>query len=135
MKKRPWTQLFVEGALIVGSILLAFGIEAWWDRVQDQRLEQAYVERLVLDLRGDSALWDDGAEPLAEKQNGLNAAEAWLRSPDLTPSARDKFLEDLTIGARFAYNLGIRAERTAFDELVSTGRLQLLSQDLREALL
>ena len=25
----PWLRVFVEGVVIVGSILLAFGIEAW----------------------------------------------------------------------------------------------------------
>ena len=27
----PWLRVFVEGVVIVGSILLAFGIDAWWD--------------------------------------------------------------------------------------------------------
>jgi len=26
----PWLRVFVEGVVIVVSILLAFGIEAWW---------------------------------------------------------------------------------------------------------
>jgi len=30
-RKIPWPRVLVEGAVIVGSILLAFGIEAWWD--------------------------------------------------------------------------------------------------------
>ncbi len=27
----PWLRFFVEGVVIVGSILLAFGIGAWWE--------------------------------------------------------------------------------------------------------
>jgi len=27
----PWLRVFVEGVVIVGSILLAFGLQAWWD--------------------------------------------------------------------------------------------------------
>ena len=27
----PWLRVFVEGMVIVGSILLAFGIQAAWD--------------------------------------------------------------------------------------------------------
>ncbi len=30
-KQIPWRRVFVEGVVIVGSILLAFGIQAWWD--------------------------------------------------------------------------------------------------------
>ncbi len=32
----PWLRVFVEGVVIVGSILLAFGIDAWWDGVQER---------------------------------------------------------------------------------------------------
>ena len=31
----PWLRVFVESVVIVGSILLAFGIQAWWDGVQE----------------------------------------------------------------------------------------------------
>jgi len=37
----PWLRVFVEGVVIVVSILLAFGLQAWWDRVQE-------AERLIL---------------------------------------------------------------------------------------
>jgi hypothetical protein len=36
----PWLRILVEGAVIVGSILLAFGIDAWWDAAQDRGVEQ-----------------------------------------------------------------------------------------------
>ncbi len=29
--KIPWTRILIEGVVIVGSILLAFSIDAWWD--------------------------------------------------------------------------------------------------------
>ena len=30
-KRIPWLRVFVEGGVIVGSILLAFALDAWWD--------------------------------------------------------------------------------------------------------
>ncbi len=36
----PWLRVFVEGVVIVGSILLAIGIDASWDRRQDAALER-----------------------------------------------------------------------------------------------
>lgn len=36
----------VEGVVIVGSILLAFGVDAWWDGVQD-RSEEALILRAL----------------------------------------------------------------------------------------
>jgi len=35
----PWRRVFVEGGVIVGSILLAFGIDAWWERRQERERE------------------------------------------------------------------------------------------------
>jgi len=32
----PWLRVFVEGVVIVGVILLAFGIDAAWDGVQER---------------------------------------------------------------------------------------------------
>ena len=36
----PWRRVFVEGVVIVGSILLAFGIQAWWDGLQEREEER-----------------------------------------------------------------------------------------------
>ncbi len=58
-KQVPWLRVFVEGVVIVGSILLAFGIEAWWDGVQEGRLELEYAERLKDDLAGDTLRFSD----------------------------------------------------------------------------
>ncbi len=43
----PWLRVFVEGVVIVGSILLAFGIEAWWDGVQEREEEQILLADFV----------------------------------------------------------------------------------------
>ena len=50
----PWLRVFAGGMVIVGSILLAFGIQAWWDGVQEAEslqqtltsLEAAFVENV-----------------------------------------------------------------------------------------
>jgi hypothetical protein len=45
----PWSRLLVEGVVIVLSILLAFAVDAAWDRSRD-----AAAERIVLgDLRSE----------------------------------------------------------------------------------
>ena len=56
MKRQiPWLRVFVEGVVIVGSILLAFGLQAWWEGRQDSQLEDRYLERLATDLESDTA--------------------------------------------------------------------------------
>lgn len=51
----PWLRVFVEGVVIVGSILLAFAIDAWWEERQDRSVEEALLTGLIEDLRRDSA--------------------------------------------------------------------------------
>jgi hypothetical protein len=37
----PWLRVFVEGVVIVGSILLALGLQAWWDPAQERARNHA----------------------------------------------------------------------------------------------
>ena len=46
----PWKRLTVEAAAIVVSILLAFGIDAWWDERGDREAEVVLMERLLADF-------------------------------------------------------------------------------------
>lgn len=49
-KQVPWFRALIEGAVIVGSILLAFGIEAWWGEVQARAEEHEYLVSLAVDV-------------------------------------------------------------------------------------
>ena len=44
--KTSWRRVLVEVHVIVGSILLAFGIDAWWDSHREPAGEQRYLEGL-----------------------------------------------------------------------------------------
>lgn len=49
-KKIPWARVWVEATVIVTSILLAFGIDAWWQRQQRVGLERDYLVALLADV-------------------------------------------------------------------------------------
>jgi hypothetical protein len=52
MNDRPrWSRLFIEGIVIVVSILAAFGIDAAWDARQERVRRAKLIEALQLDLR------------------------------------------------------------------------------------
>ncbi len=92
----PWLRVFVEGVVIVGSILLAFGIQAWWDGRQERASEVAVLAQLASALEGDlvvlAATYDtqrelhrnlvalierlEGDEPLSDDLN-FNAVTRW----------------------------------------------------------
>jgi hypothetical protein len=42
-----WNKYVIEAVVIVGSILLAFGVDAWWERVQIR----AFERQAILDLK------------------------------------------------------------------------------------
>ena len=49
-----WKRLIVEGAVIVVSILLAFGIDAWWDEQNARRTEREQLVSVALELKANS---------------------------------------------------------------------------------
>jgi hypothetical protein len=50
----PWLRIFVEGVVIVTSILLAFGIDAWWDGKQDRQGEREVLTLVLANLEADT---------------------------------------------------------------------------------
>ncbi len=70
----PWLRVFVEGVVIVGSILLAFGIEAGWEVRQERADERQALERLVAEFSVvDSVLgeWQANHKGVAEASEVL----------------------------------------------------------------
>ena len=55
----PWLRVFVEGVVIVGSILLAFGLQAWWEGRQEQGEVGRDLMSVAQELRvnRESVLW------------------------------------------------------------------------------
>ena len=58
-KQVPWLRITVEGVVIVASILLAFGIDAWWDGAQQRSAERSELEGLAAELRENRAALDN----------------------------------------------------------------------------
>lgn len=52
----PWLRIFGEGIVIVVSILLAFGIEAWWQGRHERSDERQVLESLQQDFQENRVL-------------------------------------------------------------------------------
>lgn len=50
-KDIPWLRILVEGVVIVGSILLAFALDAWWDNQNRADELQAQREAVALEMQ------------------------------------------------------------------------------------
>ena len=108
----PWTRIFAEAAAIVVSILLAFGIQAWWDNLQERQEEQVLLSGLLVDLQDDST---DYAEAVAEQGRRVLAADLLLYLAG-DPAASEE-------GAAAAKAVGMTPGE-AFDQLGRGPRLE-----------
>ena len=56
VKRSAWKRLSIEATVIVGSILLAFAIDAWWDQRQERSLERTALIGLQSEYQNHRAL-------------------------------------------------------------------------------
>ena len=128
----PWLRVFVEGVVIVGSILLAFGLQAWWEGREETKSERDYLARIVADLV-------ETRENIVGRSEHyrmlLGHGEAVL--PVLTggrplPPDTLGFLASVLQATRMVEPV---VARSAYDDLISTGNLRVIRNDgLRGAL-
>ncbi len=124
MKKAPWLRVFVEGTVIVGSILLAFGIEAWWDGRGEAQRRSVLISGLVADFAEAEAELDGAMDAHDLVQN---ATARWLRlarstspSPDLTAVA-DSLISQMLFTGQFD------PPRGSIEALLNAGDISVLA--------
>ncbi len=122
-KRISWERLFLEGVVIVVSILLAFALQAWWEGRQESEQRQAILSGLASDF---AAASEDLMRSAARHERVLAAAERILKliserdtGPELQ-STVDSLLSDLVGGGTWDPPMG------TLDALVSSGQLEVL---------
>jgi len=126
----PWPRLAAESAVIVVSILLAFGIEAWWDDRQDT----AEAHEILLSLKEEFLTHRSVLAEAKETQQAFaRSIERLLqatRSTDVPPVATmDTLLRNATWASTWDPGSGAR------DALIASGRLELIdNMELRTQL-
>lgn len=114
-----WSRLFIEGFVIVASILLAFAIDAWWDERQEAEEAMLQVDRLVAELEANVFLLERQIEDLDVT---TAAAQRFLAKfgPDPAPTEKSE------IGVLFneLYASGtIALDRNASERFLASGLL------------
>ncbi len=121
-QKIPWLRVSIEGVVIVGSILLAFGIDAWWGGRQQRLLEVQYAERLKADLVSDTLRFTEIDAVFGVKVDVLRAfLDAGSRP--LSVSDADQLMARLGLST---YNALPETRSATFREMESSGALGLL---------
>lgn len=127
--KIPWKRLSVEALAIVGSILLAFSIDAWWEDLARSTDEVESLELIRRDLEASIELLEIHASYVAgASQSALNAYAA-LSGPG--PYNREYIRDEMLRVDRVT----LKTPTAAYTELLSTGNLRVIQdRNLRDSI-
>lgn len=124
-----WRRGAFEGAVIVTSILLAFGIDAWWDGVQQRQQEARYLAALQREFTQ--------ASRVAQQQQGriwpTHAVEALIGQVQGDPRAPVDTL--LLWSSGLSQQIEFDPPRAVYDDLISSGGTQLIRSDSLRSML
>ena len=129
----PWLRVSVEGVVIVGSILLAFGIEAWWARIESHRNALAELGTVFEEVHEARTQLQDVVRWRERERSAALSVQARLEgvSPD-NPIA----LPDTLFALSFGMKLGTDAPTRATDAFITSGHIDEVEDfELRQALL
>jgi hypothetical protein len=116
----PWKRLFAEFGVIVGGVLIALAVDAWWERQQEQNQAEKYLQQLLVDFQGTQRRLQGtitGDTRTLERVNSV--VDRALRGP--LPSA-----DSLELPTGYNYFEPLTGTLTA---LVEGGDLRLISND------
>ncbi len=118
----PWPRILAEGAAIVVSILLAFSIDAWWDKRQDRTEERVILEAIVAEINGNLGVIEEQLEFRADQQQAIQTLfDASDGDIEISADEIDRLIGALTYWARSNHNTGV------IDSLISGTGLTIVS--------
>ena len=129
----PWLRVSEEGVVIVGSILLAFGIEAWWARIESHRNALAELSTVFEEVHEARTQLQDVVRWRERERSAALSVQARLEgvSPD-NPIA----LPDTLFALSFGMKLVTDAPTRATDAFITSGHIDEVEDfELRQALL
>jgi hypothetical protein len=115
--KMPWKRLSLEAPAIVVSILLAFWIDAWWDKQEDADRERIVLETLLSDMQEFQSareIRDGYLKSIAESARSLLDIGKG-RKPDATDREIDYLLNDVTYTSNVISNKGLPVLELLFE--------------------
>jgi hypothetical protein len=122
-RRRPLDQYLKEAVVIVGSILLAFAIDAWWEGRGEAERREALLEGLAADF----ALAEEQLD-LARRAHGevREVAARWLVLARSGSPAGDHVAVADTLVSEMAWTLVTRPPMGTLDALLQSGDLSLI---------
>ena len=125
----PWLRILGEGTMIVASILLAFGIQTWWENRTEADREQRLLTALLAEF-GQNAdlLARAGSDYRARYLDAAGVLDAIDRS---SAEVDDADLRQLVQGLASAQTFHL--ESGAHDALLASGELDVIRDEVLRA--
>ncbi len=125
-----WARILAEGSIIVVSILLAFGIQAWWDdlgRSEDELESLLLIQR---DLVSSIELLERHVQ--FSKIAAQSALDVYAALSGPGPYDRDRIHNDMLRADRVT----LKVPTAAYEDLLSTGNLRVIDdREIRDAII
>jgi hypothetical protein len=124
-----WRRLLAEGLVIVFSILLAFGVDAWWDGHTERQRETALLTDLLAEFRASRPELVQRAEG-ARRMAGANATLTALVADAAgrgTVEVADSLILAVIGGPTY------EPETNALEGAVASGQIEIIRSDTIQA--
>jgi hypothetical protein len=123
LRARDWLGLVLELAVVTIGVLLAFEIEQWGQRRNQARQERDFLERFYVENQASTR---ELKELLEIHHRVISELGAAIRARN-DPVKLDQMSKRQDFGCKIAYMQTAAYNDTAFNELLASGRLNLIS--------
>ncbi|MFK7865481.1 MAG: hypothetical protein AB8B95_14795 [Pseudohongiellaceae bacterium] len=122
-----WPRAFADGFAIIVSILLAFGIQAWWEERQERRIEHEELTRLLDEFSSNRDLIQRN---MLETSFRRRIEASSLNVSNVLDTAIQEGREFAPVSNRDLSNIlqypTLELETPVFDSLVRSGRIEII---------
>jgi hypothetical protein len=126
----PWKRLTAEGFVVVVSILLAFGIDAWWDGYRDSERQRSQLAAMREEFSDSLNGLDEVLDSIQQHADGVDELILLLNGAGVS--------EVEVPGRLLGYAIGWRTSdvsTSTLDALIASGDLSFVANDaLRKSL-
>ncbi len=127
-----WRTVLAEGLAVLGGVLAAFAIDAWWDGRQDSRQRDQYIEALRVELVDTRREVVGHLDRMTASMEAARDLLSLVAAPSSATASADSVT---TLLGLLGPLVDFAPRRAAFDDLINSGGLQLIESDsLRRAL-